>query len=632
MDEDTLRRLEAIDTLVRRRIGGNRPIPAQLLVVMRQLARDPHTQGGLQQLMQLTANHARPQRGGVAGNDPVLAAAASAAGGGRLGGADPLSLSPVLSTLPQRAYWEQVFASWIDPVLKQDELAERVEAAYAKYSTSDEDEASVFVAEMLEQYDVTTMDRALRLATAPALWVYRRPFSLPEFRMELNLAPKAVRAFPLLHSFLEEEPRLRGLRHMSAMIEWISLLLGRFNNRIDHATASKTTVAEVIRESPDPMRWMSAFHGFRQAWNTSWQFVERFGCMEIPALYKRVEMEPATPISFCLPGEKDEGICPLTLARFLGQQHNRFVEKVDEILLMRGEELQRSASRQGVVSSKFFTNAHSLSYRLEAFAEFVEKQCTQHSASGSVAYDFKSAEQYLLDTVFMGKPLIDLEVRMMQYTNAQSGGSVTALLRQKVRQEPLNKDACDQILKELASPSVARHVMELLETTISFLQATGGAFVQRLDIGDKPLGEYVQTVLLMDSKEFVSRTLLKEVCLKHIDALWRLLRDFTVVDPFTHVRTKYKAPLDEKQAELLQESVDALKLDVLVPLLKEFICSQLTEDHMGDDADVKGTVGYIDLPDGDAYLMDLDWFDAFPDGLQMKNVLAVYKLLEEAHK
>lgn len=148
--------------------------------------------------------------------------------------------------------------------------------------------------------------------------------------------------------------------------------------------------------------------------------MERFGCMPIPAVYKSLDQQLSTPISFSLPSEKDEGICPLVrcltvcaviccacflvvlgvvvlscclgligqcwqvLARFLGEKHNRFMERVDEVLLMRGyaafvcaaflmfdcvcvvcsREAQRSTTKQTVVSSKFFSTAHTLTYDL----------------------------------------------------------------------------------------------------------------------------------------------------------------------------------------------------------------------------------------------------------------------------
>jgi hypothetical protein len=135
--------------------------------------------------------------------------------------------------------------------------------------------------------------------------------------------------------------------------------------------------------------------------------------------------------------------------------------------------------RQPEISSKFFTAAHAVTYDLlGGFAPFVEKQCVQYTATGQVMYDFKNAEIYLLD-LFSGKPLIQLEVRLFQYSNTEAGS--TYALRQKVKQEPLTKEMMQAVLKELGTTSRARACLELLETCVSFLQATGGAFVQVLD-------------------------------------------------------------------------------------------------------------------------------------------------------
>ena len=103
------------------------------------------------------------------------------------------------------------------------------------------------------------------------------------------------------------------------------------------------TVSEVLEQAPDRDKWSSSFNGYRAGWNDSWRYVERFGCMPIPPMYKELSMELKTPISFSMPSDKDEGICPL----------------------MRGRELQRSTQRQSVVSSKFFSRAHSIVYDLD---------------------------------------------------------------------------------------------------------------------------------------------------------------------------------------------------------------------------------------------------------------------------
>ena len=106
----------------------------------------------------------------------------------------------------------------------------------------------------------------------------------------------------------------------------------------------------------------------------------------------------------------------------------------------------------------------------------------------------------------------------------------TIPIRYKVAQDILSKDLTEQIIKELGSPQQARSCMELLEvspthhhhhrpttplshfpltnphfpitthyhtrsqTCVSFIMATGGSIVQKLDIGDRFLGDYAKTV------------------------------------------------------------------------------------------------------------------------------------------
>jgi len=69
-------------------------------------------------------------------------------------------------------------------------------------------------------------------------------------------------------------------------------------------------------------RWESAFIGFREAWNTLWQHVDRYTCMEIPQDWKTIVMDDKVPICFCLMDEKDEGICSLALLNYMVDKHN----------------------------------------------------------------------------------------------------------------------------------------------------------------------------------------------------------------------------------------------------------------------------------------------------------------------
>lgn len=50
----------------------------------------------------------------------------------------------------------------------------------------------------------------------------------------------------------------------------IKCLFAGFNQKIDHNTAQKMTVGEVLESAPDKQKWVNAFAGFRAAWNDAW--------------------------------------------------------------------------------------------------------------------------------------------------------------------------------------------------------------------------------------------------------------------------------------------------------------------------------------------------------------------------
>jgi hypothetical protein len=66
------------------------------------------------------------------------------------------------------------------------------EACYKRYGEGKEDEGTIFIAELQERQDLDAMESKVRAATSPALWRYRREFSLEDFRMELKGAPSPI--------------------------------------------------------------------------------------------------------------------------------------------------------------------------------------------------------------------------------------------------------------------------------------------------------------------------------------------------------------------------------------------------------------------------------------------------------
>lgn len=511
---------------------------------------------------------------------------------------------------------------------------------------------------------------------------FRRRFALQDFTIELNLNQDNAKTFPILSKFLAEEAQLRGLRHLPALLEFTSMLLARFSRRLDRESAARMTLGDVIRSAPDPAEWAAKFDGFCLAWNAAMPFAEKFGCLALPDVYKNVVAGAAMPLSFCLPAEKDEGICPMNLARFMGERHNAFVNAVDELLLLRGEELQRSALRQNVVSSRFFAPSQAIAYNLSAFVEHLEQQCVQLNESGQFVLDFASAERYLIDAFLGGKPVLELELRMMSYiasVSDEAGGVAldsdahVGALKHKVKQEPLAADVQRALLKELASPSAARACLELIETSVSFLQETGGSVGALLNVGDKPLGEYISSVLLMSAEQVCTRRRIcngefgipsyhrfilffcacvsvcfgsrqvraklglsaansafaTHVCLKHIVALHAALRDVLTADAFAQVLPKYKAPLDADHTAVLGSLAKQGALDVpaLLTALKPFVQDNLAESFISERIAVKEVIGELEVDE--RALSDLAWWPAFPDSIRMSQIVALYHALKQ---
>ena len=90
---------------------------------------------------------------------------------------------------------------------------------------------------------------------------------------------------------------------------------------------------------------------------------------------------------------------------------------------------------------------------------------------------------------FSGKPVIQLQIPLFQYADAKLALSRRQGLKQKVQQEAMPRDLVDAVKKELNTPAAAQRCLELLQTTIAFLQATGGSVVKRLEVSEELLGE-----------------------------------------------------------------------------------------------------------------------------------------------
>eukprot|EP01052_Picozoa_sp_SAG31_P039586 SAG31_NODE_5517_length_2482_cov_3.611414_5_plen_160_part_00 len=141
--------------------------------------------------------------------------------------------------------------------------------------------------------------------------------------------------------------------------------------------------------------------------------------------------------------------------------HNDFVASVDQVLLLRGQDVQRHSSRKNEISTRFLTPAHCLVYDTEReVLPHVAAHCVRHAAAataGDLVYDFGAAEKFLIDRYFYNKPLLNLALPGFQYSDGTEAAARVSL-KDKIPQGPLSREQEQAIRRELTTPAAAQLV------------------------------------------------------------------------------------------------------------------------------------------------------------------------------
>ena len=581
-------------------------------------------------------------------------------------GASSASANAMQLSLEARNSWETALGRVLSPVLNAGDLDAQVSRATALFCSADfeQDLAEGLDGELAERHTSAALSAEARARSSLALWHYHRPFELSHFTgalQRLSNNGSDPSPFPVLASFFENGPKLKALTHLPKLFEWIALLRSRFDRRMDRETARKTTIRSVLENLSPQERplWEAAFDGFASAWNANWKFVERFECLVVPKEYASVGMSREEFVSFCLPCDTDEGICSLALVQHLRAEHNALVAAVDERSVAirqarraAGESAEgvakqsiadrRDAAREangrdgvGTVSSRHLTDAHVLTYDLNALVRYISLQCVESSSSsGSGSYDFAKAEARLVEKHLQHLPVLDLELRTFTFAHEQHLSGGLAPLRAKVAQEPLSRDSLEALKREFqGQPAAAYHLLGTLGMVVAFLAATGGSLATSIEVGEVLLEDYLRDTLMFVRDELVlERAVAAHVRLKHVAALWDFLDACSGLDPFAKVSVKYKAPLTPEQTEALGDfvighlSADGHEREMLRDELRKFIADKLVEKSLAAGMPIVNVLGYVTV--NDENLNDLEWFNAFPNSIPLACAVEAHCVIE----
>merc|ERR1711939_953461 len=94
---------------------------------------------------------------------------------------------------------------------------------------------------------------------------------------------------------------LPALGALAGVCEWNALVQGHLNSRLLRKEAKTLTAAAFLdRLAPGAERDAAerAFYRLELAWRLAWPHVDRYECLEIPQLYRRVELSRNSPMTF----------------------------------------------------------------------------------------------------------------------------------------------------------------------------------------------------------------------------------------------------------------------------------------------------------------------------------------------
>ena len=566
----------------------------------------------------------------------------------------------MLATSEERIKWEAALIAALGPLLAGEGKAARLREIEGRYMDAN-DEGAVFKDELQERTDVGALNAAVRQAACPGLWRFRRAFTFEHFQASFLRDPKLAESHPVLSELLSRQSELSALRHLPQLFRWLELLMQRNDKRLDRKTARSTTVAEMIAGLPSSTQrdeWQEAFRSFSQAWQLAWSVhihqanrhhnlisrdvsdvmllllrhkVEAFGCQPVPAMYRTQEMGDQVVVAFSLPGPTDEGMCPDFLAQALVNTHNDFVQRVDQALLLRNQDVQRHATRITEVTSTFMTQAHALSFNLQdEFVPHVAKHCIAVGDDGEEAFDFENAETFLVERYFRNKPLLNLRLRGFNYADEQT--AARANLGAKVKQEALPHAIGLRIREQLVGVAAAQHALGQMETVSNFLAATlsGAGAEGRGAMGEMMLGSHLTDDLRMSEDEVgrLGSTITQQVALKHLDALCEQLRGMAGVDPMDAVSAMYRAELEEEAELSLRLAAQHLDMALLLPVLRGFLVAQCVGEVIPAGDALRNSLDWATDDESGDFLSELPWFaQHFPQEVPMGCAVAALALL-----
>ncbi|KAM6905305.1 E3 ubiquitin-protein ligase rnf213-alpha-like [Xenentodon cancila] len=458
-----------------------------------------------------------------------------------------------------------------------------------------------------------------------AVWSCREKVSLLSltYIVEQNDGKDAL---PVLWRFLQKEAEVRLVKHLPDILTLQKDLIKKFQNT--HELPCETIDQFLQNQKAVSLKaWYKKYIKiFLSTWNQLRVSLATNGEIKIPAEFCQKDLDMNSDFKVLLPRRQGPGLCSTALVSYLISLHNGLVYSVDRLT---GEETSYK------VNPADLTDLHVIRYETERDVMPLVLSNIQYSIKKGqetlYEYDLPRIQQQIISRFLLGKPLITLNgLPTLVNRHDRNYEIILRVVKEKVRQEPLQTLALVSVAGELQSYSEVCEALATLEVALGFLAMTGGEPQMQLSC-------YLEEVLQMGNQ--MAQHILKALsrcCLKHCVALWQLLASLKSEnmlrlkrDPFVGVSKKYKEPLSDEEQRLLTGFFSKSSADTFLLEMHEFLVLVLKKPNAPDTYRPKWglketLVPYMDQKDVD---VPPDVEELFPEEICLSHYVEAWKFI-----
>ncbi|CAE7456044.1 unnamed protein product [Symbiodinium sp. CCMP2456] len=466
------------------------------------------------------------------------------------------------------------------------------------------------------------------------LWNGRQPAGLADFERSFMSCNENAVSRPVLSVMLKEQRRLTALKALPAVLAWHAVLFEAFEDYgLLREEARQLTNSEAIARLPEHRRAHAeeSLNEFCRCFNVAFPLVERlFECEANPFLQQgKVNlpgpMTPETPVIFSLPyvapsGETEAStLCTVQLANVLQTAQNDLVEAVEVALGIQAENtpaLSVSAATEPKVVASLLASLDLRSDLLPLLHQ------SRKDSNASAAYDLDQLDEALTQH-FRGAVRIQVQLRHYRFGGELKDSGRLAILRQRLPQQPLPFGMVEELRRELERRGDADEATLLLralvEDVINLCLSLGalGKAGRATVHAETPLAELVDASA--DGAK-LPQALHSRARLCHLQDLYmELVASNHAADSLAAVALAYQEPLEPAAASALAAS--ATELAEWRPVLHDLLAEQLIVDRWPAGSSLKE---FLEFAAGEPPP------DCFPESLELRHALAVYRSLAAA--